>query len=218
MDENTDFFAQVPKAFNYAAFIEELVPLVEHARKFETKDRHHNSDAFRAWRHKLDDLITNINRLRYDVNCKIAARRFFVATYSSVSAREQQECFERDLKDTLVELDHLIDWYKKYGDPKQDKTRAGQGLIEAKLGANPAAALAPPEPEWPQKEKLTLYWLFKHMPFSAWVAVALFVVGAFTFGITVGNWTSVQTILAKWAEPTPVKAAPVPEPAKPAIK
>jgi hypothetical protein len=58
-----------------------------------------------------------------------------------------------------------------------------QNSIDAKDPAPPKA-----EPEWPQKEKLTLQWLFQHMPVSAWAVVAGGLSAAFTLGMTVGGW------------------------------
>lgn len=179
------------RIFDYSAFIEELIPLVEQARAFQPMDSHAKSDVFRKWRHEVLDLVTRINRLRYNVNCTIEHRYFVVMGYGSYTERQQREQFDRDLKDTLVELDVVIDRFKKYGDPKAKDLTFGSPL--AKEVAPPAPA---PEPlKFP--DKVTLHWLFQHLPLSAWVGLAIFVGGTFTFGVTVGNWTTVQAWIVR---------------------
>ena len=100
----SDPVAQVPKEFNYAAFIQELAPLIAQAKAFDVRDRRQDGDAFRAWRHKVQDLIVKINRTHMDVNCALGQRQFRVLSYGSVSAKDQLNAFDRDLRDTLVEL------------------------------------------------------------------------------------------------------------------
>lgn len=120
-------------------------------------------------------------------------------SYGSVSANEQLNAFNRDLTDSLVELNHIVEQYTKFGEPK-----LRHGADRKAERAEPAARAVPSEAqldkpdvfEWPAKEKLTLHWLFKHMPASAWVWLALFVGGAFTLGVTVGRGPAMQNDLS----------------------
>lgn len=104
--------------FDYSAFIDELRLLVERAKAFGVNERHRESESFRKWRHEAEDLIGRINRLRYDINCGLPERAFRVMAYGSVSGREQQEAFDKDLSDTLNELELVIARFDRYGDPK----------------------------------------------------------------------------------------------------
>jgi hypothetical protein len=214
--------------FDYNAFINELKPLIEQAHEFDADDRHYSSDVFRRWRHEVEDLISRIRRLKYSVNCGLDGRNFYIEGYGSHSDREQRDCFDRSLKDTLVELEVVIDRYTKYGDPKAKPTPpvaiAGPGSLTPSLTPEPISTIAPAmqaqapepaEPKWP--ERVTLYWLFKHMPLSAWGTLGALVAGAFSAGLAAGNWPEVKGALARFvAEPASVAvAAP---PANPASK
>lgn len=213
-----DYFAQTPKEFNYAAFIEDIVPLIAQAKALCVGDRRPDGDVFRAWRHKVEDLLVKINRTHVDVTCDLSQRQFRVMSYGSVSAKDQLGAFDRDMRDTLVELDHIVSWYEKYGEPKLRRgsfQQAAKAAPEAVV-AGVATPIKPANLEWPQKEKLTLHWLFTNMPASAWAWLALAVGGAFTLGVTVGNWPSVQKKFDQWAEPSPPRA--VSAPAKSASK
>lgn len=214
-----DYLAHAPKEFDYAAFIEDIAPLIAQAKAFGVGDRRQDGDVFRAWRHKVEDLLVKIKRTHVDVSCDLDQRQFRVMSYSSVSAKDQLSAFDRDLRDTLVELDHIVSWYEKYGEPKLRR-----GSFQQAAKASPEAVVAvvappikPADPEWPQKEKLTLHWLFTNMPASAWAWLALFVGGAFTLGVTVGNWPSVQKKLDQWSEPATTPKT-VPAPSKAASK
>jgi hypothetical protein len=206
-----------PKPFDYAAFVEELQTIVSIAKGFNEPDRHHDSRLFRQWRHEVEDLIVRVNRLRYDVNTQFRGRSFR-AMNSSATFKMDQQAFDRDLSDTLGELELVIARFQKYGDPKQDKIRPGPGLLvvpELRTGlkADSEIPLAPqsnpeptskPEPlEWPAKEKATLYWFLKHMPITAWIGLLTVLGAAYTAGLTSGNWDSVKVIFTNLAKPTP---------------
>lgn len=201
-----DYFA-ASREWGYAAFIEELKPLIEQAKAFDFQARKHDSNDFRAWRHKVGDLCTRISRSHMDSDTRLGQRAFMVQSYGSFTARDQAEAFDRDLHDTLVELEHIVEQYGKYGEPKIRAGYARKAASAAELVAPPKVIgpVSPPkvaEPEWPQKEKLTLYWLFKNMPLTAWAVLGGICVTAFSLGTTVGAWPSVQ----KWFEP-PAKVA-----------
>lgn len=208
-----------PREFDYAAFVDELKPLVAEAESFDIADKAHDSAVFRAWRHRVEALIIRISRTHMDVDCDLNQRAFRVMAYGSVGRGDSLRAFERDLRDTLIELHHIIDWHAKYGEPKMrpGAIKTAKRVAEAVPATPPKPAAMPApedppkpakptEPEWPSKEKLTLHWLFKHMPASAWGWLVLFVAGAFGAGVTVGNWPSVQKRFETWAN-EPAKAA-----------
>lgn len=210
-----DYFAPVQKPFDYAAFIEQLMAMVDRARAFTAAERYREDAAFRKWKHEVEDLIARIVRLRYDVNTKLNTRQFQVLGYGSYSKGDQQKAFNKDLDDTVMELDVVIENYKRHGDPKADKIRPDKGLIEANAVTAPAAEREPLKPP----EKVTFKWLWEHMSITVGGTLMAAMGIAFTAGITVGNWTSVQGKFATWAEKTasPTFAAPT-APVKPASK
>lgn len=116
--------------------------------------------------------------------------------------------FEKDMRETLIELDYIVEWNVKYGEPQARRPRA---VKAAAIAADvPAEAKSLAEREWPQKDKLTLHWLYKNMPASAWLWLALFVAGAFAAGTTLGAWPVLQKRLevpANHPVVTPAKAA-----------
>ncbi len=205
-----DYFAPVVKEFGYAAFIDELKPLIEQARPFDVDARKHDSAIFRTWRHKVADLTTKISRTHMDSDTELMNRQFRVYGYSDGDQRVQLVAFESDLLETLIELDHMVEHYGRYGEPKlrQGARKGGSGASAGAALSAPVVAPVPAEIEWPKGEKLTLYWLFKNMPTSVWVGFAIFVFGAFSAGVTVGNWPALQNKFARSAEP--LMTAPTP--------
>ena len=202
-----NYFEPVPREWGYVAFIDELKPLIEQAKSFDIHDRQHDSDAFRGWRHHVSRLCTRISRSHVDSDTGLDHRQFRVMSYGSVSQKDKTAAFNRDMQDTLVELQHIVDQYQKYGEPK---TKGGHALKAVPVVApatsptEPGSVAKTSEPEWPQKEKLTLYWLLKNLPLSAWAVVGALCVGAYSLGTAVGAWPSVQ----KWLEPSAKVAKP----------
>lgn|GEM_PF-6571630 len=181
-----------PKPFDYTAFIDELKSLIERGRKFSDSDRNHNSQGYRAWRHEVLDLIHRVNRLRYDINCGIGGRQFQVMSYATTSAREQRQAFDRDLEDTLTELELVVSRFDKYGDPKAKAVAAPEPL-------NPAAtAQAPTQPKsLAVPEKVTFAWLWTHVPLTL-VGMLLVSYGiVFTTGFTAAS-TKVGRTIVSW--------------------
>lgn len=111
-----------PRSFDYAAFISDLEPLIEAGKKFDASECRHDSQVFKAWKHEVSDLIHRIERQRYSINTRLNERLFQVATYGHVTNEEQRSRFERDLGDTLHELDVVVSNFSKYGDPKKSAT------------------------------------------------------------------------------------------------
>lgn len=194
----SDQITPIQKPFDYPAFIEQLMVLVEMARGFTPTQRNREHPTFRKWKHEVADLIERIGRLRYDVNTGLESRRFQIVGYGSYSTAEEQQVFNRDLDDSLMELELVVENYKRYGDPTRGRmNHANKGLVQEEAAApTPAAeseSLKPPE-------KVTFKWLWEHMSVTVFGTLMLALGFSFTVGVSVGNWSSVQVVFAKWAE------------------
>jgi len=189
-------------AFDYTAFIGELRELVVRAREFRRDENNLNSESFRRWRHETEELIHRINRLRYDIACAIEGRSFQVMAYGSISAREQEEKFDRDLSDTLAELELVISRFERYGDPKE-KPPARVNVAQAvPVAAGPAI----PEP-LAAPEKVTIGWLLANVPVTWYLTLALSYAAIFGAGMTVAS-TKLGMTIVEWVTPAASAAKP----------
>ena len=192
------------RPWGYDAFINELKPLIDEVKFFELKDRAWESDRFKVWRHKISSLCHKIDRSHVDSNCGIDLRQFRVM-WSTPSAYGQTEAFDRDMRDTITELEHIVQQYDKFGEPMMKNTAAARAMKPAAAVAVVEAsieAVAQSETEWPSH--LTMKWLWEHMPASAYAWVGGLVCASFLGGVAVGSWP----VLQKWMEPAPVASAP----------
>ena len=198
-DETVAKIGSGPRAFDYAAFIDEIRSFIQQAQDFPQDAARVDSPLFKRWRHEVTDVINRIERQRYSVNCHIEGRLFMIASYGSSTSAEKRKKFEDDLVDTLAELDVLVKNFDKYGDPKAsakpvvDITKrhaphkvelAITETIQNATDAQPAHA----EMKWP--EKVTAAWLWKHMPLSGYAVLG----SAFLTGVAVGNWEPVKQL------------------------
>ena len=100
-------------------------------------------------------------------------RAFSVASYGPVTRAEQIARYNRDLQDSVNEIETSINHFDKYGDPKGDKASEEPRKHEQEL-------------EWPQK--MSLSWLFKHAPIGLWLKfISALVAAVFIFGIAFGQ-------------------------------
>jgi hypothetical protein len=159
----------------YENFISELRPLIVRGQSlYDRPDRTKDSD-FRRWKFEVIDLINRIQSEKYDVNCLIAARSF--ASYSGSytgSGKHAIDAYNLALKDTINELEILVQRYDKHGAPNP---------ITPSSSEAPSNELQPPK-------LMTLEWLWRHSPASWWayiVGALLTVVGiAFGLGVKLG--------------------------------
>lgn len=191
--------AASPRAFDYAAFIHELRPLIQQAQGFPPEATRVDSPLFKRWRHEVTDLINRIQRLRYSINCRVGDRLFTLAFNGSTPFAEQRKKFEEDLIDTLAELDVLVKNFDKYGDPKASAKpvvditkqpappKVELAIAEKTQNATDAGAEVA-ELKWP--EKMTAAWLWKHMPLGGYAVLS----GTFLAGVTVGNWEPIKQL------------------------
>lgn len=134
----------------YKDFITEIKPLLEEARSLFNADQLHENPQFRKWRHKLTTKINTIDEQGYWVNCGVESRSFDIMTYSSVSKKERLDVYNRDLQDTINELETVIDDFNKYGDPKTPKKESAKVIKKddsphvevARIGARQAIIVA----------------------------------------------------------------------------
>ncbi|MCG7966024.1 MAG: nucleotide-binding protein [Candidatus Thiodiazotropha taylori] len=118
---------------NYANFIEELRPLIEEAKSLLGAEEYHQDPQFRKWRQKVTTLISRIEDRGYSIDCDITSRIFQVPSFGSVSRREQIEYYNRELQDTINELESIVEFFDKYGDPNSpiDSTAEEKKLISS---------------------------------------------------------------------------------------
>jgi hypothetical protein len=185
-----DFFARVPRKWSYGAFIDELRPLIEEVKHFEPKDKDRDGDRFKVWRHKVSSLCHKIDRTHVDSNCDLDSRQFRVMSYNRVSSHEQREAFDRDMRDTITELEHIVQQYESYGEPALKNAAAARALKpdQPSTEVAGAAAPAPTEREWPKGEKASWKWIRENIPFSVLYALGGFIVAVAVVSFGLGMW------------------------------
>lgn len=198
-----DYLALGQRKWSYAAFIDELKLLIDQVKHFGPADRQHNSQVFKTWRHSVSSLCHRIDRSHVDSTCGLDQRQFRIMSYGATTSPQQIAAFDQDMRDTITELEHIVQQYEKYGEPVMKNTAAARAMKSADVvpQAGPAqesVPVKPPEVEWPSH--LTMKWLWEHMPASAYAWVGGLVCAAFLGGIAVGGWPVFQ----KWFEPARV--------------
>jgi hypothetical protein len=103
---------------NYDDFINELIPLLDEGRSLFDLEHLHQNPRFRKWRQRLTSTIDAIESHGYEIDCNVKSRIFQVASYGSVNKRDHIAAYNRELQDTINELETIIQYHKKYGDPK----------------------------------------------------------------------------------------------------
>ena len=152
--------------FNYKSFINEITASIAEAKNLSPKDW--DSETFRKWRHKVLDSIYRIEEQGYNVNCNLRVRRFRIFGYGITSNLEQDNIFHKDLTDTINELELIIEQYENYGFPLLSKSDSQKNSTEIKA--------------MEVTEKITMRWLFDHMPIKGWVVIIGLLAGTFGLG------------------------------------
>lgn len=133
----------------------------------ESKEMH-NGGAFRKWRNALDGTLNQIVQANYLLPCPIRVqRRKFGYSQRSLTDDELFSLYQRDMDDTINELEFIIDSYRIHGEPP----KGGSGK-ESEL-------------EYP--DKVTLSWLFHHAPIRLWLTIGWLLIAVFVLGTQVGN-------------------------------
>nr|BAJ06956.1 hypothetical protein [uncultured bacterium]BAJ06958.1 hypothetical protein [uncultured bacterium] len=172
----------------YSEFIDELRPLLDEAHSLFDEDQTHQSPRFRKWRHQLTTTISIIENLGYTVDCDIASRIFQVASYGSVSKNAQMAAYNRELQDTINEMEIIIEYFDKYGDPKISSQAAASDDRAEKL-------------EWPTK--MTLSWLFNHAPIKLWLQFGGILITVFLLGVGFAQTRAYKNIEQLWHHEQP---------------
>ncbi|MGB8409276.1 MAG: hypothetical protein WCE58_05135, partial [Gallionella sp.] len=113
-------------------------------------------------------LISAIEDCGYSIDCSVSSRIFQIFAYGSIEQAEEIARYNRDLQDTVNELETAINLFDKYGDPKGQKQPEAPQRRETEL-------------EWPQK--ITISWLSKHTPVDLWLKFVGVLIDAFLLGI-----------------------------------
>ena len=124
------------REWSYAAFIDELRPLTDQVKHFQPMHRRHDSQVFKTWRHMVSALCNRIDRSHVDSTCGLDPRQFRIMSYGTTTSLQQMTAFDRDMRDTITELEHIIQQYEKYGEPMMKNTAAAARAMK------PAAVLA----------------------------------------------------------------------------
>jgi len=172
----------------YENFINELRPLVVRGQALYDRPSRIKDPDFRRWNFEVIDLIDRIRSEKYAVNCSIASRSFasYGGSYTG-SDKSAIDAYNLDLKDTINELEILIQRYDVHGapNPRAPRSAAVPTTTEPaeKSSASPSNELQPPK-HW------TLDWLWRHMPVSGWKYILVGLITllgmAFTLGMNLG--------------------------------
>jgi hypothetical protein len=190
--------------FTYAAFIQELRSLVERSGPLVDHPEGADSEAFRQWRHEACELIIRINEHKYTINCGVVHRNFGSRGWYRNDA-EKTAAFRRDLADTINELNTLVSYFARYGDPKAGEEHLKSNASSMATRQTSKVALQVPE-------KVTFAWLFQNAPISLWLSGAGLLFCAFCFGITLGRSVMFEEIVSKINSPArSVIVTPMPQ-------
>ncbi len=82
---------------------------------------------FRKWRLKLEDLVRQIGKQGYKINCRSVSRRYGGGDYAfhSPSREVLNQLYNQEVEDTLNELRLIVELFDKYSEPQREKTGAG---------------------------------------------------------------------------------------------
>ena len=107
----------------YSQFIDELKVLGNDAKELIDAPMRHHDSKFRKWRHRVTDLIYQLENMGYNINCNIRDKLFDVyeSGYGEEPRnKERLDQYNLDLSDTINELDTIIHNYENFGDPVKD--------------------------------------------------------------------------------------------------
>ena len=104
----------------YADFIAELRVLVREAQSLRAEPEMHENPRFRKWRHELESLSDQIARAGYLLPGPVRVhRRAFGYTTGIASDEECLSFYQRDINDSVNELDLIVRNFEKFGEPQK---------------------------------------------------------------------------------------------------
>jgi hypothetical protein len=170
-----------PITFNYACFIDEIQAAIKEAKNIDKKNFHYQDQFFKSWKHRVLDLIDEIEKQEYEINCNLRGRVFHSLAYTSTPL-DDKNCFEKHLTETIDELNLIVEKFKKYGDPKirHHVISANEKVQQVKLTS---------------PEKITLKWLWEHLSVTWWFKIIFVFFATFSAGITIGTTDFAKSFL-----------------------
>ena len=165
----------------YQNFVKELSRFVEEAKSLRESKEMHNDDVFRKWRNALDGTLNQIAQADYLLPCPIQIRgRSFGYSRRIMTDEDLFSLYQREMDDTINELEFVIDSYKKHGEPQ--KVRGQKGELE-------------------YPNKVTLSWLFHHAPIKLWLTIGSLLIAAFLIGAQVGSSKIYDRVIDTFSSP-----------------
>jgi hypothetical protein len=100
----------------YADFIAELERLISTGRAILDAGVTHEDGAFRRWRHEAESIV-EVGRSRgFDIPGEFnSSRRQYLALWMGASTHDDVKALRADLNDSLLELEFIVEQYRKYG-------------------------------------------------------------------------------------------------------
>lgn len=183
-----DYFPKKP--LDYPAFVEELRELMEYSLSDDALQWSADSIGFRKWKESLLDLLARIAKVGYtDVRCDVEDRAF--AYFGPGDAKHAKKVFNKAVDDTNIEMQLIIQNFKKHGDPHASGSAA---VAETKI-----VPLEVPE-------KVTIPWVWRNVSVPLLIGVPTAALTNLVAGITIGGTKAGQTVIG-WFAPA---SAPAP--------
>jgi len=106
--------------FTYEQFVNEIRALLNEGKNLRGAQKRDQDPSFRKWRLKLQDNIRRIKDQGFEVNCKSKYRNYGASSdeYFGSSSDALNSLYNRELEDTLNELNLIVENFDKYGPPK----------------------------------------------------------------------------------------------------
>lgn len=162
----------------YKGFIAKLQRLAEEASRIRTHKRMHMDPAFRTWRTELESLVRQIKEASYQFSFPFNSE--FRSYGRRIRPLDDEDVlfqrYQREIDDTLIEIQNIIKSYEDFGEPIQIARAAATGLQHP--------------------DRVTLAWLWHHVPWSAWLSAVGVLAAVFGAGVFVGR---TNLIMQVWA-------------------
>jgi hypothetical protein len=112
---------------NYKQFVAEVRSLISEGESLKGTAQRDTNPSFRSWRLKLEDLVRQIGKQGYKINCRSASRRYGGGNFAyNIPSREDlNRLYNQEMADTLNELRLIVELFDKYGDPQREKPGVG---------------------------------------------------------------------------------------------
>lgn len=188
----------------YADFIADVQNLAHEGQALlDSGAWSHTDPAFRRWRYTTESLVENVRQQGFQLPGKFNSKnRRYRATWVGAVRADEKEIFRSELADSLVELNFFIQHFEKYGElpaPAQSL----KPIEESNPNPRPKVAEQ-------QVEKVTLAWLWKHVPVGLWLGMILFCGTIFSLGFVAGKsafFTKAASLVSETFQDSPQKGA-----------